>query len=181
MTEAAILEDLFTDEGQRTNKLIALPKDFWVHEQLTAQEDREILTPEITLIDLLEENENLAREKQINEELNEIREEVKETCAVTNNVYPVPESAYNETISLLKEMPHDIPVPDMMWLERGGIGLEWRPGDSIVTMSLYGNNHVNLVAILGKQHEIAATCPLSDQLLLPSFLDTLLFLFQQRA
>ena len=117
---------------------------------------------------------------QIVEELNEIREEVEETCAVTNDVYPVPESAYDETTSLLDQMPRNIPVPEMMWLERGGIGLQWRPENSIVTMSLYGDNHVNYVAILGKQYEIAVTCPLSDQLLLPGFLETLSTLFQKR-
>ena len=37
--------------------------------------------------------------------------------------------AYDETSTLLKRhMPPGIPMPDMMWLEDGGIGLEWRPG-----------------------------------------------------
>ena len=177
MTEAAILEDFFANEEQKTDKLIELPKDFWVHEQLTAEEDREILTPEITLIDLLEENEDLDREKQIDEELNGIREEVEETCAEIDNVFPVPELAFDETSSLLEQMSHDIPLPDIMWLEDGGIGLEWRPGDSIVTMSLYGDNHVNFVAIVEKNHKIAGTCPLSDSPLLPGFLATLTILF----
>lgn len=116
----------------------------------------------------------------VEKELAEIREEVKETCAVAEDVHPVPESAYDETRFLLARVSRDVPMPDMMWLERGGIGLQWNPENSIVTMSLYGDNHVNFVAILGKQHEIAATCPLSDQLLLPSFLEKLPILFQKR-
>ena len=128
----------------------------------------------------IDEIDNLAREEQIAGELKVIRKEVEEICEVATDVSPVPQEAYDETFAFLKRMHLDIPMPDMMWLESGGIGLEWRPGTGIVTMSLYGDNHVNLVAILGKQHEIAVTCPLSDQLLLPSFLDILSTLFQQR-
>jgi hypothetical protein len=128
----------------------------------------------------IDEIDNLARGEQTVEELKTIRKEVEEIREVATDVSPVPQEAYDETFAFLKRVPLDIPMPDMMWLESGGIGLEWRPGTGIVTMSLYGDNHVNLVAILGKQHEIAATCPLSDQLLLPSFLEVLSTLFQQR-
>ena len=118
--------------------------------------------------------------KHIQRELDEIREEVEETCKVASDVSSVPQQAYDETSTLLKRISHDIPMPDMMWLEDGGIGLEWRPGDGIVTMSLYGDNHVTFVAILGDQHEIAGTCPLSDSRILPSFLATLPLIFRQR-
>jgi hypothetical protein len=118
--------------------------------------------------------------KQVQSELDEIREEIEETCAVAKDVYPAPESAYEETTSLLEQMPRGIPMPDMMWLEDGGIGLEWRPGDGIVTMSLYGDNHVTFVTVLDDQHEIAGMCPLSDSILLPSFLATLPMLFRRR-
>ena len=118
--------------------------------------------------------------KHIQRELDEIREEIEETCKVASDVSPVPQQAYDETSTLLKRISHDIPMPDVMWLEDGGIGLEWRPGDGIVTMSLYGDNHVTFVAILGDQHEIAGTCPLSDSRILPSFLATLPLLFRQR-
>ena len=114
------------------------------------------------------------------QELAAIREEVEETCAVANDVEPVPESAYSETFSLLTRIHYNIPMPDMMWLEDGGIGLEWRPGDGIVTMSLYGDEHVTFVAILNNQHKIAGTCPLTDSRLLPSFLATLPLLFRVR-
>lgn len=113
-------------------------------------------------------------------ELNEIREEVEETCAVANDVEPIPESAYSETLSLLTRIHYNIPMPDMMWLEDGGIGLEWRPGNGIVTMSLYGDQHVTFVAILGNQHKIAGTCPLTDSRILPGFLATLPLFFRQR-
>ena len=179
MTQAVIHRSLPTSEVQKTDNLVTLPKDIWIPEQVTAEEERENSTPKVFLIDTLE-NKNLAREAKIIEELNEVREEVKETCEIDSDVSPVPEQAYEETITLLKQMHHDIPIPDMMWLEDGGIGLEWRPRDGIVTMSLYGDEHVTFVAIVEKQHKIAGTCPLSDQFLLPNFLASLPTLFQPR-
>ena len=137
----------------------------------TGQKEHDLLLPPA---------DNVLFRKQVQSELNDIREEIEETCAVAKDVYPAPESAYEETTSLLEQMPRGIPMPDMMWLEDGGIGLEWRPGDGIVTMSLYGDNHVTFVAVLDDQHEIAGMCPLSDSILLPSFLATLPVLFRRR-
>ena len=118
---------------------------------------------------------------KVQRELDEIREEVKETCTVADDVYRVPESAYSETLSLLTRVHRNIPMPDVMWLEDGGIGLEWRPGNGIVTMSLYGDEHVTFVAILSNQHKIAGTCPLTDSSVLPGFLATLPLLFRRKA
>ena len=111
--------------------------------------------------------------KHVQRELDEIRKEVEETCAVAKDVYRVPESAYKETFSLLEQMPRDISMPDMMWLEDGGIGLEWRPGDGIATMSLYGDGLVVYGASLGNERRVKGTCSLSDPILLPNFLKTL--------
>lgn len=116
--------------------------------------------------------------KHVQRELDEIRQEVEETCAVAEDVYRVPESAYEETFSLLKQMPHDIPMPDMMWLEDGGIGLEWRPGDGIATMSLYGDGLVVYGAFFNKNRDISGICPMADAAFLPGFLTTLARLFQ---
>ena len=116
--------------------------------------------------------------KHIQRELDEIRKEVEETCAVVEDVYRVPESAYEETFSFLEQMPRDIPMPDMMWLEDGGIGLEWRPGDGIATMSLYGDGLVVYGAFSTKNREISGVCPLADAAFLPGFLTTLARLFQ---
>ena len=110
-------------------------------------------------------------------ELKEIREEVEETYAVADDVRVVPESAYDETLSLLKGMLHNTPMPDMMWLEDGGIGLEWRPGNGIATMSLYGDGHVIYGAFFNNKREISGICALSDPAFLPGFLTTLSRLF----
>ena len=111
-------------------------------------------------------------------ELKDIREEVEETCAVTDDVRVVPESTYDETLSLLKGMLHNTPMPDMMWLEDGGIGLEWRPGNGIATMSLYGDGHVIYGAFFNNKREISGICALSDPAFLPGFLTTLSRLFR---
>ena len=116
--------------------------------------------------------------KQVLRELEDIREEVEETCAVANDVCPVPACAYDETLSLLKGMSREIPLPDMMWLEDGGIGLEWRPGDGIATMSLYGDGLVVYGAFFTDNREVSGICPLSDAAFLQGFLTTLGSLLQ---
>ena len=116
--------------------------------------------------------------KQVQRELEDIREEVEETCAVADDVKAVPESAYDETLSLLERRQRNIPMPDMMWLEDGGIGLEWRPGNGIATMSIYGDGHVIYGAFFSDKREIVGICALSDSALLPSFLTMLSLLFQ---
>ena len=111
-------------------------------------------------------------------ELEDIREEVEETCAAADNVRAVPESAYKETLCLLKQLQHDLPLPDMMWAEDGGIGLEWRPGSGIATMSLYGDNLVIYGAFFNDKREVNGICSLSDTILLEGFITTLRGLFQ---
>lgn len=113
-------------------------------------------------------------------QLKVVRQEAKAACALDSELDPGSESAYTETLVFLEQISKNVPVPDMMGLEDGGIGLEWRPGDGIVTVSLYGDEHVNFVIILGDRHEMAGTCPLSDHLLFPNFLTILDNLFCSR-
>ena len=114
------------------------------------------------------------------QELEAIREEVEETCAVADDVRPIPESAYEDARLLLQRIHPEIPKPDIMWSEDGGIGLEWRPGDGIATMSLYGDNHVIYGAFFNKKREVEGICSLSDPLL-QGFLTTLRNLFSSKA
>ncbi len=117
-------------------------------------------------------------QKHIQSELDAIREEVKETCAVTTDVIPAPEQAYKNVLSLMKQMPDDIPIPDMMWLEDGGIGLEWRPREGIATISLYGDENVIYGIFFSEKCETSGICALSNYTLLHGFLTTLSLLFQ---
>ena len=127
---------------------------------------------------LLPADRSLLR-KHIQRELDEIREEVEETCKVDSDVRAVPQQAYDETSTLLKRISPGIPMPDMMWLEDGGIGLEWRPGDGIATISLYGDGLVVYGASLDNERSVKGTCSLSDPILLPNFLKTLSEVFQE--
>ena len=114
---------------------------------------------------------------RVKDELDEIREEVKEISGTTEDIIVVPEPAYNETFSLLEELHHDVPMPDIMWLENGGIGLEWRPRDGIATMSLYGDGLVIYGVFFSKSREISGICSLDDSAFLRGFLTTLIRLF----
>lgn len=150
-------------------------------QQIKIQGDKAgLLFPSITDTIIASEINNQSHEEQVSEELERIRKESDNICKVDDDVTPIPENAIEQTRTLLGRIHRNVPLPDMMWLESGGIGLEWRLGEFIVTMSLYGDNHVNFVAILGKQFEIAVTCPISDQLILQGFLEKLPTLFQQR-
>ena len=110
-------------------------------------------------------------------ELKDIRQEAEEAYASDNEIDPVPESAYDETLCVLKRIHRSIPMPDMMWSEDGGIGLEWRPGNGIATMSLYGDNLVIYGAFFSDKRQVEGICTLSDTVLLQSFLTTLRNLF----
>ena len=126
---------------------------------------------------LLPADRSLLR-KHIQRELDEIREEVEETCKVAADVRAVPQQAYDEVSTLLKRISPGVPMPDMMWLEDGGIGLEWRPGDGIITMSLYGDGLIVYGAFFNKNREISGICSLTDTAFFQGFLTTLTHLFQ---
>ena len=116
-------------------------------------------------------------------QLREIRLEVEEACELDSKTEVVPESAYGEArflLFLLNASHPAIPMPDIMWLEDGGIGLEWRSGDGIATMSLYGDELVVYGAFFTDNREVSGVCPLSDAAFLQGFLTTLGSLFQCR-
>ena len=75
-------------------------------------------------------------------ELQEVREDAEEAYALDNQITPVPDSAYDDAHVLLGMLHRDVPMPNMMWSEDGGLGFEWRPGSGIATISLYGDNLV---------------------------------------
>ena len=110
-------------------------------------------------------------------ELKDIRQEAEEAYALDNEIDPVPDSAYDETLCVLKQIYREIPMPDIMWSEDGGIGLEWRPGNGIATISLYGDNLVIYGASFSNKRQVEGICTLSDTVLLQGFVTTLRNLF----
>lgn len=100
-------------------------------------------------------------------QLREIRLEAEEARELDSETEVVPESAYSEArfLLFLLNAPHfAIPMPDIIWLEDGGIGFEWRAknGHGIGTMSLYGDNQVIYGASLGSTRRVKGTCALSN-------------------
>ena len=97
-------------------------------------------------------------------QLQEIRLEVEEACELDSETEVVPESAYDEAYFLLNVLHPVIPMPDIMWLEDGGIGFEWitKSGKGIGTISLYGDNQVIYGISLGSMPRVKGTRALSD-------------------
>ena len=123
----------------------------------------------------------LEKMRQARQQMEEIRQEAVPAHASNNEIDPIPDSAYEETLDLLEKMPPNVPLPDIMWTEDGGIGLEWRPENGIVTMSLYGDNHVIYGAFFGDKREVEGICTLSDTALLQGFLTTLRNFYEEKA
>ena len=114
--------------------------------------------------------------KQVQRELDEIRQEVEEACTLDNEIDPVPNSAYYDTFSVLGILFYNnAPMPDIGWLMDGGIGFEWRStdGKGIGTMSIYGDNQVVYGASLGNKRRVKGTCVLDDSVLSVNFLQIL--------
>ena len=110
-------------------------------------------------------------------ELQEVREDAEEAYASDDQIDPVPDSAYVDAHVLLELLHRNLPMPDMMWSEDGGLGFEWRPGNGIATMSLYGDNLVIYGAFFNNKREVDGICLLSDNVLLEGFITTLKDLF----
>ena len=118
---------------------------------------------------------------EVQQQLKQIRQEVNEVCELDDEAEPIPESAYNEAIFLLNVLRPFLPLPDIMWLEDGGIGLEWRSknGKGISTMSIYGDNHIIYGASLDGTRRVKGTFTLFNLAPLENFLTMLInFHFQ---
>ena len=113
---------------------------------------------------------------QVERQLEQIRQEVNEVCDLDNDAEPIPESAYSEAIFLLSVLRPFLPLPDIMWLEDGGVGLEWRSknGKGISTMSIYGDNHIIYGASLDGTRKVKGTCTLFNLAPLERFLTMLM-------
>ncbi len=114
--------------------------------------------------------------KQVQRELDEIRQEAEEAYALDNEIDPVPDAAFYDASSLLEILLHNkVPMPDIGWLMDGGIGFEWQSQNNkrIGTMSIYGDNQVVYGASLGNKRRVKGTCVLNDSVLPVNFLPIL--------
>ena len=112
--------------------------------------------------------------EQIEFELTDIKEELNLIHNDSNSHFNA-DKVLLETRNLLErlisirksnENIYDI-IPDMMALDDGGIGLEWRPKNGIITVSMYGDGNVHLVILSDNyQYDISSKFPLSDTFVL---------------
>ena len=114
-------------------------------------------------------------------ELEKTRQVAEEAYASDDQIDPVPNSAYDDARVLLKILHRNVPMPDIGWAEDGSIGLEWRPGDGIATMGVYGDNLVIYSAFFNDKREVEGICSLSDSVFLKGFVTILRNLPQKNA
>ncbi len=153
------IDEPTADFGQSQNYRLQRPKD-------------ELVTHLST-----ETDPYLSRINFVERQLEEIRRDAEEAYRLDNGIDLVPKSAYEDARRLIMEIYHEIPMPDIMWSEDGAIGLEWRPGNGIATMSLYGDKLVIYGAFFSNERQVEGVCALSDTVLLQGFLTTLSNLF----
>ena len=103
--------------------------------------------------------------------LQEVSDEANEVSREDLELEPISTQAHNEAVTLLTAIHEYLPMPDIMWLEDGGVGFEWRKGsEEIFTMSVYGDGTIIYGGILGNKNKISGTAPLTDELILSSLI-----------
>ena len=112
--------------------------------------------------------------KQVQRELNEIRQEAEQAYALDNEIDPVPDSAYKQTSILLEMLcNYKLPMPEVSWAEDGSLTVGWYPDDGMVTMGIYGDNLVIYNAFFEEKRQFEGICELSDTPVLSGFFTTL--------
>lgn len=119
-------------------------------------------------------SEKMQFKKQVESALDEIRQEVENAYALDNKINPVPDSAYNDALVLLKILcNYKIPMPDIGWAEDGSLSVGWYPDEGLVTMGIYGDNLVIYNAFFEEKRQFEGICELSDTPVLSGFFSTL--------
>ena len=107
-------------------------------------------------------------------QIEKTRQEAMEALALSNEIDPIPDSAYDDANSLLYLLSrYNVPMPDIGWAEDGSLGFEWRPENGIVTMGVYGDNLVIFGAFFDEKRKVEGICTLSDTALLRGIIVTL--------
>ena len=113
-------------------------------------------------------------QKQAQHELDEIRQEAEEAYALDNEIDPIPDSAYNDTLVLLEMLcNYKLPMPEISWAEDGSFSIGWYLDGGIITMGLYGDNLVIYTAFFEEKRQFEGICALSDTPMLSGFLKML--------
>ncbi len=112
--------------------------------------------------------------KQVQRELDEIRQETENAYALDNEIDLIPTSAYNDASVLIEFLcNYKIPMPDISWAEDGSLSIGWHLDEGTVTMGVYGDNLVIYNAYFEEKRQLEGICELSDTPVLSGFLTTL--------
>ena len=94
--------------------------------------------------------------------LQKIRAEAEEERRLDPDLDTIPESAFDDVERFLKAVSksdggtfgHVLRFPDMMPLDNGEIGLEWREGQKIFTLSFSGDGHIVFAGIFSTESKV---------------------------
>ena len=112
--------------------------------------------------------------KQVQRELDTIRQEAEEAYALDNEIDPVSDSAYDDASVLLEILcNYKLPMPEVSWAEDGSLSVGWYPDNGMVTMGIYGDNLIIYNAFFEEKRQFEGICELSDSPVLSGFLTTL--------
>lgn len=106
--------------------------------------------------------------------LNEVRLEAEEAYTLDNQIDPIPKTAYDDVLVLLKKVFYaGIPLPNFSWAEDGSLSLTWFLKEGLGTMGLYGDNIVIYSVFFEEKRQVEGVCELSDTPVLSGFLTIL--------
>lgn len=100
--------------------------------------------------------------QDIEKALQKVRAEAEEERRLDPELDNIPETAYKDVEGFFKaiykcdygKFDQTIPLPDIMPLDDGEIGLEWRKGQKIFTLSFGGDGHIVLAGIFSDESRV---------------------------
>ena len=100
--------------------------------------------------------------QRIKQALQKVRTEAEEERRIDPELDTIPETAYEDVEGFFKAIYKSdygafgkiIPLPDIMPLDDGEIGLEWRNGQKIFTLSFGGDGHIVFAGILSEESRV---------------------------
>lgn len=98
--------------------------------------------------------------QHIEKVLQEVRVEAEEERGIDPELDAIPETAYKDVSRFLRfayasdygTIGRFVSLADIMPLDDGEIGIEWREGQKIFTLSFAGDGHIVLVGIFGAEN-----------------------------
>lgn len=112
--------------------------------------------------------------KHVQRKLDEIQQEAEEAYALDNEIDPVPNSAYNDTLVLLEMLcNYMLPMPEVSWAQDGSLSIGWYLDEGMITIGIYGDDLVIYNAFFEEKRQFEGICELSDTPMLSGFLTTL--------